>query len=145
MVDDCFEPPSGDTPVQPAIAAHVPNDLNGPSCPTSMAQDAPSASQLSTSSFIQSPSVHQGTAVDESFEVNPSAPPDVAPFKDAFAPESSSKASSSGDLNSSTSVSYPQPHDLHFYGNFTQPVSTRRHLDTLALWFSYNSIQFYRI
>ena len=145
MVDECFEPPSGDTPVPPAIAAHVPNDQNGPSCSTSMAQDAPSASHSSTSSYIQSPSVHQGTAVDESFEVNPSAPPDVAPFKDTFAPESSSKASSSGDLNTSTSVSYPQPHDLHFYGNSTQPVSTRRHLDTLALWCFYNSIQFYRL
>ena len=89
MVDECFELPSGDTPVPPAIAALFPNDQNGPSCPTSMAQDSPSASHSSTSSYIQSPFVHQGTAVDESFEVNPSAPPDVAPFKDTFAPESS--------------------------------------------------------
>ena len=145
MVDECFEMPSGDTPVPPAITAHVPNDQNGPSCSTSMAQDAPLASNSSTSSYIQSPSVHQGTAFDESFEVNPYAPPDVAPFKDTFAPESSSKASSSGDLNTSTSVSYPQPHDLHFNGNSTQPVFTRRHLDTLALWCSHNSIQFYRL
>lgn len=92
MVDECFEPPSVDTPVPPAIAAHVPNAQNGQSCSTSMAQDAPSASHSSTSSYIQSPSVHQGTAVDESFEVNPYAPPDVAPFKDTFAPESSSKS-----------------------------------------------------
>ena len=145
MVDECFETSSGDTPVLPAIAVLVPNDQNGPSCSTLMAQDAPSASHSSTSSFIQSPSVHQGTAVDESFEANPSAPSDVAPFKDTFAPESSSKASYSGDLSTSTSVSYPQPHDLHYNGNSTQPVSTRRHLDTLALWCFYNSIQFYRL
>ena len=145
MIGECFEPPNGDTPVPPATAAHVINDQNGPSCSISMAQDAPSASHSSTSSYIQSPFVHQGTAVDESFEVNPFAPPDVAPVKDTFAPESSSQASSSGDLITSTSVSYPQPHDLHFNGYSTQPVSTRRHLDTLALWCSYNSIQFYRL
>ena len=133
MVDECFEMPSGDTPVPPAIAVLVPNDQNGPPCSTSMTQDAPSANHSSTSSYIQSPSVHQGTAGDESFEVNPSAPPDVAPFKDTFATESSSKASSSGDLTTSTSVSYPQPHDLHYNVNSIQPVSTRRHLDTLAL------------
>ena len=132
MVDECFEMPSGDTSVPPAIAVLVPNDQNGPSCSTSMTQDAPSASHSSTSSCIQSPSIHQGTAVDESFEVNPSPPPDVALFKDTVASESSSKASSSRDLNTSTLVSYPQPHDLHFNGNSTQPVSTRRHLDTLA-------------
>ena len=145
MVDECFEMSSGDTPVPPAIAALVPNDQIGPSCSTSMVQDAPSASNSSTPFLVQSPSVHQGTAVDESFEVNPSAPPDVAPFKDTFAPESSSKASSPGDLNTSTSVSYPQPHDLHVNGNSTQPVSTQRHLDTLALWCFHNTIQFYRL
>ena len=145
MIDECFESPSGDTLVPPAIAALVPNDQNGPSCSTSMAQDAPSASHSSTSAYIQSPSVHQGTAVDESFEVNPSDPPDVAPLKDTLAPESSSRAFSSGDLNTSTSVSYPQPHDLHHNGNSTQPVSTRRHLDTLALWCFYNSIHLFRL
>ena len=140
-----FKPPNGDTPVPPATAAHVPNDQNGPSCSISMAQDAPSASHSSTSSYIQSPFVHQGTAVDESFEVKPYAPPDVAPVKDTFAPESSSKASSSGDFNTSTSVSYPQPHDPLYNEKSIQPVSTRRQLDTLALWCFYNSIQFYRL
>ena len=46
-------------------------------------------------------------------------------------------------LNTSTSVSYPQPHVLHFNGNSIQPVSTRRHLDTLALWCLHNSTQFF--
>ena len=145
MVDECFELPSGDTPVPPAIAVLFPNDQNGPLYSTSMAQDAPSASHSSTSSYIQSPSVHQGNAVDESFKVNPFAPPDVVLFNETLAPESSSKASSSGDLNTRTSVSYPQPHDLHFNGNSVQPVSTRRHLDTLALWCFDNFIQFYRL
>ena len=93
MVDEYSEPPISDTPVSPAIAAHVPNDPNGPSCSTSIAQDAPSASHSSTSSYFQSPSVHQGTAVDDSFEVNSFPPPNDVLFNNTLAPEFSSVAS----------------------------------------------------
>ena len=111
MVDEYFELPIGDTPVPPAIVAHVPNDLNGPSCPVSIAQDAPSTSHSPTSSYILSPSVHQGTAVDDSFEVNSFPPPNDVPFDNTLAPEFSSEASSSGDLDTATSVPNPLPHE----------------------------------
>ena len=56
-VDEYDEPPISDTPVSPAIAAHVSNYTNGSSCSTSIAQDVPSASYSSTASYFQSPSV----------------------------------------------------------------------------------------
>ncbi|GJU80950.1 hypothetical protein Tco_1283315 [Tanacetum coccineum] len=46
----------------------------------------------------QSSSVHHGVAVEHSFEVNPFAPADNEPFVNTFAPDPSSKASSSGEI-----------------------------------------------
>ena len=87
MVDEYFEPPTIDTPVPPAVTVHVPNGLNGPPFPISIAPYALSASYSPSSSYIQSPLVHQGTVVDNSFEANPFAPPNDDPFDNIFAPE----------------------------------------------------------
>lgn len=98
---------------------HQPSQLmyqmiqNGSSCPVSIDQDAPTASHSSTSSYFQSPPVHQGTAVDDSFEVNSFPPPNDVPFDNTLAPEFSSKAYSSGDLDRATSVPNPQPHEQY--------------------------------
>lgn len=137
MFDEYIEPPTIDTPVPPAAATHGPNDLNGSSVSISIAQDAPSASHSPSSSNIQSPSVHQGTAVDNSFEVNPFAPLEDDPFVNTSAPESPSKASSSEDFNLAASLPYPQPHEHlrkwtidppidNIIGNPSRPVSTRK-------------------
>ncbi|GJT68998.1 retrovirus-related pol polyprotein from transposon TNT 1-94, partial [Tanacetum coccineum] len=53
----------------------------------------------SSSSALQSPSLHKGVAADSTLmEDNPFAPVDNHPFINVFAPEPSSEASSSGDL-----------------------------------------------
>ena len=65
-------------------------------------KDAPSASQSPSSLNLESPSVHQSTAVVNSFEVNLFAPPEDVPFENVFAPESSNDATYSGDSNTTT-------------------------------------------
>ncbi|GKC44769.1 retrovirus-related pol polyprotein from transposon TNT 1-94 [Tanacetum coccineum] len=66
---------------------------------TNLDQDAPSGSHSPSSSDHQSSSVHQGVAADHSFEVNPFAPADHEPFVNVFAPDLSSKASSSREIS----------------------------------------------
>ena len=74
MFDEYFESPTIDTttkaPSLPPVAdARIPHSLDGPSVSVSFRQDGPS------------PLVQQGLAVDNSFEVNPFAPTDDAPFE----------------------------------------------------------------
>nr|GEV11759.1 integrase, catalytic region, zinc finger, CCHC-type, peptidase aspartic, catalytic [Tanacetum cinerariifolium] len=65
---------------------------------TTIAQDAPSPSHSSSSSVLQSPSLHQGVAAESTLmEDNYVAPVDNNPFINVFAPEPSSDASSSRD------------------------------------------------
>ncbi|GKC31858.1 retrovirus-related pol polyprotein from transposon TNT 1-94 [Tanacetum coccineum] len=63
----------------------------------SIEEDAPSIS-ISSSSVQQSPSVHQGVAVDHTLAVNPFAPVDDVPFVNIFALDPSSEATSSGEV-----------------------------------------------
>ncbi|GJQ99054.1 retrovirus-related pol polyprotein from transposon TNT 1-94 [Tanacetum coccineum] len=95
MFDEYFTPP-GDRQVPTINAVQVPVNLTGPSVSISCNQDAPSGSHLTSSSDHQSSSVNNGVAAEQSFEVNPFSMADPEPFVNVFAPDSNSKASSSG-------------------------------------------------
>ncbi|GJR02601.1 hypothetical protein Tco_0525585 [Tanacetum coccineum] len=105
-----------------------------------------------SSSALQSPSLHQGVAAESTLmEDNPFPPVDNDPFVNVFAPEPSSKASSSGDLSSAKSPyvtqtlhhlrKWSKDHPLdNIIGNPSRPVSTRKQLATDALWCLYNFV-----
>ncbi|GJR47695.1 integrase, catalytic region, zinc finger, CCHC-type containing protein [Tanacetum coccineum] len=119
---------------------------------TTIDQDAPSPSHSPSSSALQSLSLHKGVAADSTLmEDNPFAPVDNHPFINVFAPEPSSEASSSEDLNSAESIyvsqtlhhlgKWSKDHPLdNIIGNPSRPVSTRKQLATDALWCLYNSV-----
>ena len=89
IFDEHFETPTDDTTTPSVATAPVPNNSSGLSVSTLIDQEAQSASHSPSSSNLQSPSVHQGTAVDNSFEVNSFPPPNDVPFDKIFAPETS--------------------------------------------------------
>nr|GEU48931.1 hypothetical protein [Tanacetum cinerariifolium] len=139
------------TPVSPAPAVQVPVNSVGTPSSTTIGQDAPSLSITSLSLALQSPSLHQGIAVESTLmKDNPVAPVNNNPFINVFAPKPSSDASSSGDVSSieSTYVSktlhhlskWSKDHPLdNVIGNLSRPISTRKQLATDALWCLYNS------
>ncbi|GKE45577.1 retrovirus-related pol polyprotein from transposon TNT 1-94, partial [Tanacetum coccineum] len=99
MFDEYMEPPCVERPVSPAPAVQVPVNSAGAPSSTTIDQDAPSLSHSSSSSALQSPSLHQGIVAESTLiEDNPFALVDNNPFINVFAPEPSSEASSSGDL-----------------------------------------------
>jgi hypothetical protein len=156
MFDENFEPQNVAAPEAPVIpkpagVANVPHVNAGPSTSLSWDPEAPTISHSVTTSNVQSSSVQRVAAVDNSFEVNPFAPPDDEPFVNFFAPESSNDATSSEESNTATSIHYPQPHeDLrkwtndhpidNIIGNPSRPVSTRKQLAIDALWCFFNSV-----
>ena len=111
MFDEHFETPIDDTWSPSVTTAPVPYNSNGLSVSTLIDQEAQSASHSPSLLNLQSPSVHQGTAVHSSFEVNLFAPPDYVPSDSLFASKTSYEASISRDLSMATSVPHPQPHD----------------------------------
>nr|GFA88201.1 uncharacterized mitochondrial protein AtMg00810-like [Tanacetum cinerariifolium] len=87
-------------PVSPAQAVQAPVNSAGTPSSTTIDQDAPSLSISPLSLALQS---HQGVAAESTFrEDNPVAPVDNNPFINVFAPEPSSDASSSGDMDVKT-------------------------------------------
>ncbi|GJX93470.1 retrovirus-related pol polyprotein from transposon TNT 1-94 [Tanacetum coccineum] len=143
MFDEYMKPPRVERPVSPAPA--------GTPSSTTIDQDAPSPSHSSSSSALQSPSLHQGVAVESTLmEDNPFAPIDNHPFINVFALKPNSEASSSGDLSLAESPYVSQTlHHLRKLSkdhpldniiiNPSRPVSTRKQLATDALWCLYNS------
>ncbi|GJX45663.1 retrovirus-related pol polyprotein from transposon TNT 1-94 [Tanacetum coccineum] len=104
MFDEYLEPPRVERPVSPAPAVLVPVNLAGTPSSTTIDQDAPSPSHSPSSLALQSPCLHQDFAVESTIrEDNPFAPVNNDPFINVFAPEPSSKASSSRDLCSAKS------------------------------------------
>nr|GEY76288.1 copia protein [Tanacetum cinerariifolium] len=152
MFDEYLEPPRVEKLVSPAPIVQAP--VNSASTPSSITidQDAPSPSISSSSSALQSHSLHQGVAAESTLmEDNIITPVDNNPFINVFALEPSSDASSSEDvsLTESTYVSqtlhhlskWSKDHPLdNVIGNPYRPVSTRKQLATDALWCLYNSI-----
>ncbi|GKC88232.1 hypothetical protein Tco_1148881 [Tanacetum coccineum] len=101
MFNEYLEPPRAERPVSPALAVLVSVNSAGTPSSTIIDQDAHSPSHSPSSSALQSPSLHQGVAVESTLmEDNPFTPVDNNPFINVFAPEPSSEASSSGDLSS---------------------------------------------
>ncbi|GJR09235.1 retrovirus-related pol polyprotein from transposon TNT 1-94 [Tanacetum coccineum] len=152
MFDEYLEPPRAERLVSPALAILVLVNSAGTASSTTIDQDAPSPSHSPSSSTLQSPSLHQGIAVESTLiEDNPFAPVDNNPFINVFALEPSSEASSSEDLSSAESPYVSQT--LHYLGkwrkdhpldniigNPSRPVSTRKQLATDALWCLYNYV-----
>ncbi|GKE43227.1 retrovirus-related pol polyprotein from transposon TNT 1-94, partial [Tanacetum coccineum] len=104
MFDEYQEPPRVERPVSPAPTVPISVNSAGTPSSTTIDQDAPSPSHSSSSSALQSPSIHQGVAAESTLmEDNPFAPVDNDSFINVFAPEPSSEASSSGDLSSAES------------------------------------------
>nr|GEV58917.1 retrovirus-related Pol polyprotein from transposon TNT 1-94 [Tanacetum cinerariifolium] len=105
MFDEYLEPPRVERSVSPTPAVQVPVNSAGTPSSTTIDQDAPSPSISSSSSALQSPSLHQGIAAESTLmKDNPVAPVDKNPFINVFAPEPSSDASSSGDVSSTEST-----------------------------------------
>ncbi|GJZ76898.1 retrovirus-related pol polyprotein from transposon TNT 1-94 [Tanacetum coccineum] len=105
MFDEYLEPPHVERPVSPTPAVQVPVNSAGTPSSTTIDQDAPSLSHSSSSSPLQSPSLHQGVAAESTLmEDNPFAPVDNNPFINVFALKPSSEASSSEDLCSAESL-----------------------------------------
>nr|GEY11998.1 uncharacterized mitochondrial protein AtMg00810-like [Tanacetum cinerariifolium] len=111
MFDEYFKPPCVERSVPPAPAAHVSVILASAPLSITIDQDAPSSCHSPPSSVQQSPSVHQGVVVDDTFEVNPFAPADNNLFVNIFALEPSSEASSSGEISTAEPKQTIQPHE----------------------------------
>ncbi|GJX67558.1 hypothetical protein Tco_0303285 [Tanacetum coccineum] len=95
MFDEYFETSTIDCLVPPAPATQAPVNPIGPSVSIPIDQEALSGSHSPSFSDNQSSLVHQGVAVEHSFEVNPFVVADPEPFVNVFAPDHNSKASSS--------------------------------------------------
>nr|GEY31620.1 putative ribonuclease H-like domain-containing protein [Tanacetum cinerariifolium] len=91
-------------------AIQVPVNSAGTPSSTTIDQDAPSLSISPSSSALQSPSLHQGIAAKSTLmeDNHHIAPVDNNPFKNVFAPEPSSDASSSGDIKNPKVQSDPK-------------------------------------
>ncbi|GKA11794.1 integrase, catalytic region, zinc finger, CCHC-type containing protein [Tanacetum coccineum] len=98
MFDEYLDPPHVERPVSSAIAVQVLVISAGIPSSTTIDQDAPSPSHSLLCLELQPPISHQGVAVGSTIiEDNPFAHVDNDPFVNVFAPEPSSKASSSRD------------------------------------------------
>ncbi|GJW18879.1 hypothetical protein Tco_0026315 [Tanacetum coccineum] len=152
MFDEYLEPPRVERSVSPAPAVPVPVNSAGTPSSTTIDQDAPSPSHSPSSSALQSLCSQQGVAAGSTIiEDNPFATVDNDPFVNVFAPEPSSKASSSGDVSSTESTHVTQPHHHlgkwckdypldNVIGNPSRPVSTIKQFATDALWCLYNFV-----
>ncbi|GJV02860.1 retrovirus-related pol polyprotein from transposon TNT 1-94 [Tanacetum coccineum] len=111
MFDQYLEPPSVERPVPPALAVQVLVVSSGTPSSTTINQDAPSTSHSPSSSEVQPPISHQGVAAETTIKDNPFAHAEDNPFVNVFAPEPSSKESSSGDVISAESNQVIRPHN----------------------------------
>ncbi|GJR77565.1 retrovirus-related pol polyprotein from transposon TNT 1-94 [Tanacetum coccineum] len=131
MFDEYLEPPRVERLVSPALVVLIPINSAGTPSYTTIDQDAPSPSHSPSSSALQSPSIHQGVAVESTLvEENLFAPVNNDPFINIFASEPTSEASSSEDDHRLDNV----------IGNPSRPVSTKKQLATDALWCLHNSV-----
>ncbi|GJT68082.1 retrovirus-related pol polyprotein from transposon TNT 1-94 [Tanacetum coccineum] len=111
MFDEYLEPPSVKRPVPHAPTFQVLVVSAGTPSYTIIDQDAPSTSHSRSSLEVQPPISHQGVVDGPTIEDNPFAQAEDNPFVNVFAPEPSSKESSSGDVSSVESNQVIQPHN----------------------------------
>nr|GEX98005.1 retrovirus-related Pol polyprotein from transposon TNT 1-94 [Tanacetum cinerariifolium] len=138
MFDEYMEPPRIESTVSPTPTVPVAVNSVGTPSYTSIDQDAPSPSHLPSSLALQSPCLHQGIAAESTLmDENLFSPVDNDPFINIFAPEPTSKASSSGDASSAESTyvtqtlyhlrKWSKDHPIdNVIGNPSRPVSTRK-------------------
>nr|GEY34986.1 copia protein [Tanacetum cinerariifolium] len=119
---------------------------------TSIDQDAPTPSHSSSSLALQSPSLHQGVAAESTLmDENTFAHVDNNPFINIFTLEPTSASLSFGDASSAESPyitqtlyhlgKWSKDHPIdNIIGNPSRSVSTRKQLETDALWCFYNSV-----
>ncbi|GJX03307.1 retrovirus-related pol polyprotein from transposon TNT 1-94 [Tanacetum coccineum] len=142
MFNEYFEPLIVDRLVPPVLVAQVLVNPSGPSVSIFVDQDAPLVNHSPSSSDHQSSSVHHSVAAGHSFKVNPFALANHEPFVNIFAPDPSSKASSSGEISIAESNHLTQPHkhlrkwtDSHpidnIIGNPSRPVKLDEYGDVL--------------
>ena len=152
MFDELYDSISNEVLIPTTEDAHIPVNEVNPSVSISLSQEAPAADHSVSSTNHHSSNVHHGTISGINDEVNPFATPEDAPFENIFAtPESSSEPSSSGDIDSATSVPQQLPHEHlrkwthdhpldNIIGNPSLPVSTHKQPATDALWCFFNSV-----
>ncbi|GJT67060.1 copia protein [Tanacetum coccineum] len=122
MFDEYLEPPRVERPVSPTLAVSVPVNSAGTPSSTTIDQDAPSPSHSSSSSALQSPSLHQGVAADSTLmEDNPFALVDNHPFLTSISvcyvhyltlPQVSQKLQTAKDLQGDTLLHYDAEMEL---------------------------------
>ncbi|GKC90609.1 retrovirus-related pol polyprotein from transposon TNT 1-94, partial [Tanacetum coccineum] len=147
MFNEYLEPPRVEIPGSPAPVVPVPVNSAGTPSSTTIDQNAPSPSHSLSPSELQSPSSQQGVAAESTImEVNPLALVDNDPFINVFAPEPSSKASSSRDVSSVESTYVTQTHH-HLWkwskdhlldnviGNPSRPPKNLKSAITKDCWF----------
>ncbi|GKA66702.1 putative ribonuclease H-like domain-containing protein [Tanacetum coccineum] len=121
MFDEYLEPTCVERPVFSAPAVSISVTSAGTPSSTTIDQDAHSPSHSSSSSALQSPSLHQGVAAESTLiENNPFAPVDNDPFINVFALDLVLKH--------------------HHLGILVQQNLLIKQLATDALWCLYNSV-----
>ncbi|GJS89743.1 retrovirus-related pol polyprotein from transposon TNT 1-94 [Tanacetum coccineum] len=141
MFDEYFNPPGNRQDPLPSVA-QVPVIPTGPSVSMSIDLDAPSGSHTSSPLDHHSSSVHHGVAGEQYAEVNMFATADHEPFVNVFAPDPTTKASSSGEIMMPEINQSTQPHehiqkwtDSHpldnIIGNPSRPVKLDEYGDVL--------------
>ncbi|GJU38044.1 putative ribonuclease H-like domain-containing protein [Tanacetum coccineum] len=150
MFDEYFNPPGIRQDPIPNVAQDPVIPI-GPSVSIAIDLDAPLGSHTSSPLDHHSSLVHHGVAGEQYAEVSSFAAADHEPFINVFAPDPTSKASSSGEIMMPELNQSTQPHkhirkwtDYHpldnIIGNPSRLVSTRKQLATDALWCFYNSV-----
>nr|GEY06687.1 retrovirus-related Pol polyprotein from transposon TNT 1-94 [Tanacetum cinerariifolium] len=118
MFDEYLEPLWAERPGSPAQAVQAPVNSVGTPLSTTIDQDAPSPHISPSSSALQSHSLPPGVASEPHFmEDHNIASVDNNPFVNVFAPKPHSKASSSGDINSTKSPYWIYKVKLDEYGD----------------------------
>ncbi|GJY65460.1 hypothetical protein Tco_0467698 [Tanacetum coccineum] len=126
----------------PPAPALIPIDTTGTPSSTTIVQDIPSASTSPTTKETQALVIHQG--VEEQMQGNPNAQFNNDPFINIFTPDPSSEESSRDVIPLNLhQINQPfnhlnkwkKDHSLdNVIGNPSRSVSTRRQLQTDAMW-----------
>ncbi|GJW17035.1 putative ribonuclease H-like domain-containing protein, partial [Tanacetum coccineum] len=145
MFDEYLEQSRVNEPVPSATEVNAQVVPPGTSLSTTIAQDAPSTSALSSTSDMHHPVRHQGIAEEPTHEDSPINHDVLHPPLNPVTREPSSAQSSSGNVNSAEPNQVNQPPDHlrrwtkdhpldNIVGNPSHPVSTRKQLASDALW-----------
>ncbi|GJZ85057.1 retrovirus-related pol polyprotein from transposon TNT 1-94 [Tanacetum coccineum] len=142
MFDEYLEPPHVERPVSPAPAVPVLVNSTGTPSSTTIAQDAPFLIHSPSSLALQSPSLQQGIVAESTImEDNMLAPVDKIPSVQ-WSERSVERARAANVTQTHHHLgTWSKDHPLdNVIGNPSRSVSTRKQLETDALWCLYNSV-----